>query len=104
MRYAKRRDDNHRSIVSALKAAGFEVLDFGSAGHDIPDLLVTRQSTERAWICWVEIKSARGRLTAGQRRFKKLMAPRGEWLEARNPEAAVKDLQAMYLKAHGAAA
>ncbi len=61
MRYAKRRDNNHTDIVEALRKANFEVIDFASAGHDIPDLLAIKPMHDgMAWICWVEVKAKDG--------------------------------------------
>jgi len=98
MRYAKRRDNNHKEIVTALRAAGFDVIDFGSAGHSIPDLLVSREAQINApWTCWVEVKDSGGRLRDGQKRFQSLFEPKGEWYEARNAADTVCALQALYL-------
>ena len=99
MRYAKRRDNNHKEIVSALRAAGFEVIDFGSAGHSIPDLLVSKEAQiGQPWVCWVEVKDGSGRLRDGQKRFQSLFEPKGEWSEARNAADTVCALQALYLQ------
>lgn len=98
MRYAKRRDNNHKEIVAALRKAGFEVIDFGSAGHSIPDLLVSKEAQIGSpWVCWVEVKDGSGRLRDGQKRFQRLFEPRGEWYEARTPEDTICALQALYL-------
>lgn len=98
MRYAKRRDNNHAEIVDALRKAGFEVIDFASAGHDIPDLLAVKAITaDLWWTCWVEVKSKNGRLSDGQRRFRALFEPRGEWYEGRDAAETVSALQNMYL-------
>lgn len=103
MRYAKRRDNNHTEIVSALRKAGFEVIDFGSVGHDIPDLLAVKPiAPDFEWACWVEVKSDKGRLSEGQQRFRAIFEPRGEWYEARDPADAVIALRAMYVAAGNA--
>jgi VRR-NUC domain len=100
VRYAKRRDTNHAEIVAALRKTGFEVIDFASAGHDIPDLLAIKPLRDGvAWAVWVEVKAKGGRLSDGQKRFQAIFQPRGEWYEARDAEEAVATLQAMYLKA-----
>lgn len=100
MRYAKRRDTNHADIVNALRQAGFEVIDFASAGHDIPDLLAVKPLRDGlAWACWVEVKAKGGRLSEGQKRFQSIFQPRGEWYEARDAADAAATLQAMYLAA-----
>lgn len=100
MRYAKRRDTNHADIVNALRKAGFEVIDFASAGHDIPDLLAVKPLRDGlAWACWVEVKAKGGRLRDGQKRFQSIFQPRGEWYEARDAADAASTLQVMYLAA-----
>lgn len=100
MRYAKRRDNNHAEIVAALRQCGFEVIDFASAGHDIPDILAVKAITDDlSWACWVEIKAKGGRLSEGQKRFQAIFQPRGEWYEGRDAEETVAALQQMYLKA-----
>lgn len=100
MRYAKRRDTNHADIVNALRKARFEVIDFASAGHDIPDLLAVKPLRDGlAWACWVEVKAKGGRLSEGQKRFQSIFQPRGEWYEARDAADAAVTLQAMYLAA-----
>jgi hypothetical protein len=100
VRYAKRRDNNHAEIVTALRRCGFEVIDFASAGHDIPDILAVKAITDDlSWACWVEVKSKNGRLSDGQKRFQAIFEPRGEWYEGRAPEETVAALQQMYLKA-----
>jgi hypothetical protein len=99
MRYAKRRDNNHQDIAQALRKAGFEVIDFGSAGHDIPDLLAVKPLQDgRAYTCWVEVKAKGGRLSGGQKRFQGLFQPKGEWYEGRDPEDTVVALQTLYLQ------
>lgn len=64
-RYAKRRDANHGTIRNELRAANCEVWDFGSAGHDLPDLLVGRREAT----LWVEVKTEDGEPTEGQQRM-----------------------------------
>jgi len=99
MRYAKRRDTNHQDITQALRKAGFEVIDFASAGHDIPDLLAVKPLQDgKAYTCWVEVKAKGGRLSDGQKRFKGLFEPRGEWYEGRDADDTVCALQALYLQ------
>lgn len=98
-RYAKRRDKNEAEIADALRKVGFTVHNFGSAGHDIPDLLVTRPMWDgQKWICWVEVKSKDGKLSEGQRAFRDIFQRRGEWYEGRDAVATVNTLQAMYLE------
>jgi len=83
-----------------VRQCGFEVIDFASAGHDIPDILAVKPLRDGlAWACWVEIKAKGGRLSEGQKRFQAIFQPRGEWYEGRDPEETVAALQKMYLKA-----
>lgn len=104
MRYAKRRDQNHQIIAFALRKAGFVVIDFASAGHSIPDLLVMRPLRDgKPWISWVEVKSPGGKLDKGQKEFRGVFDPRGEWYLAVDPELTVMDLMRRYvaeLKTH----
>lgn len=98
MRYAKRRDANHASIVDALRSAGFTVHDFGSAGHNIPDLLAVKPISHRPpFVSWLEVKTASGRLDRGQQAFRAIFEPRGQWYCAIDPEATVMELQKRYL-------
>lgn len=102
MKYRLRRDLNDSLITQAIKAAGFNVIDLTMLGKGIPDKLVIKplpQITEHGalfFVCWVEIKSARGKLQGDQHAFRAIFEPRGEWLEAREPEATVKALQERY--------
>lgn len=97
MRYAKRRDANDGIIAEALVKAGFVVHDFASAGQGVPDRLVTRNLPDGTpWICWVEIKMRKGRLREAQEAFKNVFDGRGEYYVARDPEAAIRDLWALY--------
>lgn len=102
MRYRLRRDANDGEITKAITAAGFNVIDLTMLGKGIPDKLVIKplpQIGEQGtlfFVCWVEIKSARGKLQGDQHVFRAIFEPRGEWLEAREPEATVKALQERY--------
>ncbi len=62
---AKRTDANQREVVAALRAVGAAVLDLHGVGRDCPDLLVARQG--QTWL--MEVKSAEGVLSEGQRKF-----------------------------------
>jgi Holliday junction resolvase len=42
MRRAAKTDDNHRSIVKALRKAGCNVLSLAAVGNGCPDLLIQR--------------------------------------------------------------
>lgn len=98
MRRAARRDANDGLISEALRAAGFTVMDFGTAGHSIPDKLVTRQqSNGKHWIQWVEIKSEKGKLREGQAAFKDIFEPRQEYYLARDAQITVTELMSRYL-------
>ncbi len=68
-RYAARRDTNHAEIRDGLRKCGFSVHDAGSAGGDLPDLIVGAHGLTFL----VEIKGPRGKLSAGQLAF------RNEW-------------------------
>ena len=63
MRHKHRRDANERAIVRALRAGGASVHFMNSPG--LPDLLVGYAGRN----CLLEVKGARGRLTAAQTRF-----------------------------------
>lgn len=102
MRYRLRRDLNDAEITQAIKAAGFNVIDLTSVGKGIPDKLVIKplpQVTDMGqifFVCYVEIKSAKGRLQGDQHIFRAIFEPRGEWIEARDPQETVKALMERY--------
>ena len=99
MRHAARRDANDAIISDALRAAGFVVYDYAKVGS-VPDKLVTKALPDGvAWVCWVEIKTPKGRLTESQETFRKVFEPRGEFYVARDPQEAVKDLYERYTEA-----
>ena len=60
MTHARRVDNNHSEIMTALRDAGYYVIDISRMGSGIPDILVV--SKERRVIL-MEIKSPGGRLT-----------------------------------------
>ena len=96
MRRAARRDANDGIISQALKAAGFVVHDYASAGH-VPDRLVVRNlPCGTPWVCWVEIKTEKGKLRPSQERFREVFEPRGEFYVARDPEQTVRELMERY--------
>jgi len=96
MRHAARRDANDAPITDALRKAGFVVYDYAQVGQ-VPDKLVTKALPDGTpWVCWVEIKTPKGRLTESQETFRKVFEPRGEFYVARDPEIAVKDLYERY--------
>ena len=97
MRHAARRDLNDKPVVEAVKAAGFSVVDYARAGLGIPDKLAMKLLPDGTYfICWLEIKSAKGKLSENQLLAKQVWEPRGEWLEARDPEETVKGLVERY--------
>ena len=97
MRHAARRDLNDKPVVEAVKAAGFSVVDYAKAGLGIPDKLAMKLLPDGTYfICWLEIKSAKGKLSENQLLAKQVWEPRGEWLEAREPEATVRGLVERY--------
>jgi hypothetical protein len=97
VRYAKRRDANDGLIAESLVKSGFTVHDFASAGQGIPDKLITRLLPDGTpWVCWVEIKTPQGKLRGTQETLRSVFEPRGEFYVARDPEAAIRDLWALY--------
>jgi hypothetical protein len=44
----------------------------------------------------MEIKHANGKLSDKQAAFRAVWEPRGEWIEARDPEATVRQLRELY--------
>ena len=97
MRHAARRDLNDKPVVEAVKAAGFSVVDYAKAGLGIPDKLALKPLPDGTYfICWLEIKSAKGKLSENQLLAKQVWEPRGEWLEARDPDETVKGLVDRY--------
>ena len=99
MRHAARRDANDAIITEALRAAGFVVYDYAQVGS-VPDKLVTKALPDGvAWVCWVEIKTPKGRLTESQETFRKVFEPRGEFYVARDPEVTIQELMERYISA-----
>ena len=102
MRYKLRRDLNDADITQAVKAAGFSVIDLTMVGKGIPDKLVIKplpQVTDTGqmfFVCWLEIKSAKGRLQGDQHIFKAIFEPRNEWIEARDAQETVNALMERY--------
>lgn len=66
MRRASRTDANHNAIAKAFEALGCHVIHLHFVGRDVPDLLVAINGTN----VLVENKTARGKLSAGQKRFR----------------------------------
>ena len=98
-----RKDLNDGEISAAVKAAGFSLIDYTKAGLGIPDKLAIKPlpqvgpNGERLFfICWLEIKSKSGKLSETQEIARAVWQPRGEWIEAREPEQVVKDLWERY--------
>jgi len=96
MRYAARRDANDGIITEALRKAGFQVHDYAQVGS-VPDKLITKTlPCGTQWVCWVEIKTPKGKLTESQETFRAVFEPRGEFYVARDAQEAVKDLYERY--------
>lgn len=96
MRHAARRDANDLPITEALRKAGFVVYDYAQVGQ-VPDKLIAKPlPCGTPWVCWVEIKTPKGRLTESQETFRKVFEPRGEFYVARDPQEAVKELYERY--------
>ena len=92
MRHAARRDANDSPITEALRKAGFVVYDYAQVGQ-VPDKLITKDLPDgTAWVCWVEIKTPKGKLTQSQEAFRKVFEPRGEFYVARDPEVTIQEL------------
>lgn len=92
-----RRDLNDGEVVSAVKKAGFSVVDFTRAGVGIPDHLALKLLPDGTYfICWLEVKSKNGKLSEQQENARKVWEPRGEWIEARDAEGTVRRLYELY--------
>ena len=65
MRRRARTDANQSAIVEALRAVGWKVQSTATIGGGFPDLVVSRGHDVRL----VEVKQARGTLTADQQAF-----------------------------------
>ena len=99
MRHAARRDANDAPITDALRKAGFVVYDYAQVGQ-VPDKLITKTlPCGTPWVCWVEIKTPKGKLTQSQEAFRKVFEPRGEFYVARDPEVTVRELMDRYISA-----
>jgi len=66
MMFARRTDGNHAEIRDAMRQAGATVEDLSGSGKGMPDTLVY---TADGRLLLVEIKMAKGTLTAAQVRF-----------------------------------
>lgn len=64
MRRAAKVDTAHAAIVNALRGVGGVVIDLSGVGGGVPDLLVYSSRTGCYYL--LEVKAARGRLTAAQ--------------------------------------
>lgn len=98
-----RKDLNDGEISAAVKAAGFSIIDYTKAGLGIPDKLALRPLPQVGlfgeviyFVCWLEIKSKSGRLSETQEIARAIWQPRGEWIEAREPEQVIRDLWERY--------
>lgn len=96
MRYAARRDSNDGAITDALRKAGFVVYDYAQVGQ-VPDKLVTKTLPDGTeWVCWVEVKAPKGRITESQARFRMIFEGRQEFYVARDPEDTIRELYDRY--------
>ena len=65
-KYGNRQDSNHDELAAQFEAfPGVQVIDTSGVGDDFPDLVIGLRG---AWVM-VEIKSATGSLSPGQRQF-----------------------------------
>lgn len=90
-RYACKRDDNHAPIRDALRALGVVVVDTGSAGGGLPDLVclhVTAKDpvTGSALVRLLEVKD--GDKSPSRRKLTKAQIEFTKWI----PVIVVKDL------------
>jgi hypothetical protein len=98
MRHAARRDGNDALITNALRKAGFLVHDYAKAGVGIPDKLIVKDDPSGIpWVCWVEIKTPKGKLRPSQIEFQSVFLARNEYYVARDPEEAVREMMDRYL-------
>lgn len=63
MRYAARKDSNHNAIANAATKLGASVFDTSRLGDDFPDMVIGY----RGHTIIVELKTATGKLSAGQK-------------------------------------
>lgn len=61
-RYAPKRDENERALITLLEGCGYQVIQV--SGEGVPDLLVNDHHTRRT--VPVEVKGAGGKLTPAQ--------------------------------------
>lgn len=64
-KYARKVDDNQADIVAALRAVGQQVVLMHAVGGGFPDIIACRNGRAH----FIEIKSAKGRLTPAQKVF-----------------------------------
>jgi DUF917 family protein len=72
MPYARKVDNTHGDVVSALRRVGYLVADCSGMGRGFPDLVVYRTGQP---IRLVEVKSKGGVITAEQEKFMALGWP-----------------------------
>ena len=88
MRTRARVDANHGAIVAALRRVGCNVLDLSRVGAGCPDLLVScRRRGGLPDLLLMEVKTAKGKFSADQRKFEALGWP---VFVARSVEEALK--------------
>lgn len=67
MRRAARRDGNHAEVRDGCRACGLAVIDLGSMGDGVPDLLIS--SRNRMGLFEVKLPTERESLTKAQKQF-----------------------------------
>jgi hypothetical protein len=79
----KKRDANHAELVADLRKCGYTVFDCGHFGDGFPDLAVMGRDNV---ITLIEVKTARGKLTAAEKKFFSLFGGAENLLVARRVE------------------
>jgi len=82
---AKKVDQTHPSIVSALRKAGISVFSIAPIGRDVPDLVCSY----RGFTLLAECKTGRAKLTPGQEQFRRDW--QGVVIVLRDPEQAAAE-------------
>ena len=89
MTYHKRTDANHKTMMTALRQAGFEVHDMSKCGWGIPDLLICRGGRCE----WLEVKAGKGSgLTIAEATFFNV-CPGGPPILAWTPDLAIAEFE-----------
>ena len=88
-RRACRKDANHDEIADAIRLHGWQVYDTFQVAQYLPgwpDLLACREGET----VWVEVKTARGRLTADERKFQAVH--RGRYVVLRSVDDVLREM------------